>query len=135
MTYTINGKEWTELDINRRCAELLAWESEPNVKSVEFDVNCFWVGHVTFSPFPVFKPFKVKDYCSNPADTDAIIDKCWDELSLYVDCDGDKVTYETFSDAAFKPLSTKQQFIMDKNKCTKLVAACICYIEINEGKS
>ena len=114
MTYTINGKLYAEFGINKRCAEILAWESEPNVKSVEFDGNnCFWVEHVGFSAFPV------QHYCNNPADTDAIIDKCWDELM--------SVKYEYC-------VLSRWQYLMHQHKCTKLVAACICFIEINEGK-
>ena len=126
MTYTINGKEWTEFDINKRCAELMVVEVKISIDQKHWLLPSSIKNNGGYNPY---------DPCNNPADTDSIIDKCWNELSLYVDCDGDKVTYETFSDAAFKPLSTKQQFIMDKNKCTKLVAACICLIEINEGKS
>jgi len=110
MTYTINGKEYTEFDIDKRCAELLAWESEPNVKSVEFDRhNCFWVEHTGFSAFPV------QDYLINPSAAWPIIEKCWDELMrLY-------------------PNSlSKWEYIMQKHNCSKLVAACICLIELKE---
>jgi hypothetical protein len=109
MTYTIKGKEWTGFDINWRCAELLAWELEPNVKSVEFDGNCFWVNGVS--------KYLVKHYCNNPTDTDAIIDKCWDELM-----------------SPHHYNLNRWQRLIKKHNCTKLVAACICYIEINEGK-
>jgi hypothetical protein len=122
MTYTISGKKWTILNINERCAEILAWESESNVKSVEFDGDCFWVGHLKFSPYAVFKPFAVKDYCSNPADTDAIIDKCRDELNkvnVSYDSTGRMIT------------STKWNYIMIAHECTKLTAACIFFIELN----
>jgi hypothetical protein len=120
MTYTINGKQYAEFGINKRCAEILAWESEPNVKSVVFDGNnCFWVEHVGFSPFPV------QHYCNNPADTDAIIDKRLDELFKL---------QETFDDGIADGLCTKWEALMHRHNCTKLVAACICFIEINEGK-
>ena len=83
MTYTINGKEYSEFDINKRCAEILAWESEPHVNSVEFDRhNCFWVEHVGFSAF------QVEHYLNNPADTWPIIEKCWDDLNKFVDIVG-----------------------------------------------
>jgi hypothetical protein len=118
MTYTINGKEWGVYGINKRCAEILAWESEPNVKSVEFDNNCFWVEHVGFSAFPV------QHYCNNPSDTDAIIDKCWDELMTINSVVFEKGIYSS---------ETEWNQLMDKHNCTKLVAACICYIEINEA--
>ena len=115
MTYTINGKEYSEFDINKRCAEILAWESEPHVKSVEFDRhNCFWVEHVGFSAFPV------EHYLNNPSDTWPIIEKCWDELSMLVLSSG------------HYPTRTKWNHIIKKHKCTKLVAACICFIELKE---
>jgi hypothetical protein len=114
MTYTINGKEWGAYGINKRCAEILAWESEPNVKSVEFNNNCFWVEHVGFSAFPV------QHYCNNPSDTDAIIDKCFDELNESILRNGGR-------------RKSHWQDTMQQHKCTKLVAACICYIEINES--
>jgi hypothetical protein len=85
MTYTINGKEWTEFDINERCAELMAHE--------------------------------VVNYCRSAHYAWTIIDKCWDELMqvLYV-----------------SRLTNRQwDFLIKKHNCTKLVAACICYIEIN----
>ena len=120
MTYIINGKQYAEFGINKRCAEILAWESEPNVKSVEFDGNnCFWVEHVGFSAFPV------QHYCNNPADTDAIIDKCLDELLEPVFCT-DSNSFEWYQ--------SRWSLLIEKHKCTKLVAACICFIEINEGK-
>ena len=114
MKYTINGKEWTEFDINLRCAELLG-------------------APISFSRLPS-KIFKLSvntggftdevNYCNSPSDTDAIIDKCWDELM--------KLT-ETFDDGIADGLCTRWEYLMDYDKCTKLVAACICYIEINEA--
>jgi hypothetical protein len=94
MTYTINGKEWTEFDINKRCAELY---------------NGVY-----------------RDYCNNPADTDAIIDKCWEELMIDVDCEGN---LEPYADMSF---GINWQYLMGEHNCTKLVAACICYIEMQE---
>mgnify|MGYP003636227413 CR=1 FL=1 len=111
MTYTINGKEWGIYGINKRCAEILAWDSEHNVKSVEFEANCFWVEHVGFSAFPV------QNYCNNPSDTDAIIDKCWDELMVV------HITDDYYA---------RWECITNEHNCTKLVAACICLIELNE---
>ena len=109
MTYTINGKEWTELDIDKRCAELMGVDY-----SIHSQVNALAytdeLGVVLW-----YRP------CNNPADTDAIIDKCLNELL--------EVHHTGLWDYA------KWEVIMDRNNCTKLVAACICYIEINEGKS
>jgi hypothetical protein len=115
MTYTINGKEYTEFDINKRCAELLAWESAPNVKSVEFERGCFWINSVGYTSF------KIEDYCNNPADTWPIIDKCWDKLL--------SISVQSLSPNTL----TKWGCIMDKHNCTKLIAACICLIESKEG--
>jgi hypothetical protein len=124
MTYTINGKEWGIYGINKRCAEILAWESEPNVKSVEFEANCFWVEHVGFSAFPV------QDYCNNPLDTDAIIDKCWDELIGLVYLEEGAVLPKRNGERC---RTSKWHQIMNKHNCTKLMAACICLIEMQEG--
>lgn len=108
-TYTINGKEYTEFDINKRCAELMAWESEPDVKSVEYENGCFWVEHVAFTAF------LIDDYCKNPSDTWPIIEKCWDDLMSRFWSYGEIKWHDT----------------MLKYKCSKLVAACICFIEVN----
>ena len=107
VTYTINGKPYTEFDINKRCAELLG-------------------APISFSRLPS-KIFKLSvntggftdevNYCKNPADTDAIIDKCLNELmSVHMN-----------------DYYANWIFIMSEHKCTKLTAACICYIEINEA--
>ena len=108
MTYTINGKEWTKSNINERCAELEgknlpeyqpARNSGYNIGNEEF--------YIGYNP------------CQNPSDTNAIIDKCWDELNQFV--------------SGKQRMETKWIFTMQKHNCTKLVAACICYIEINEA--
>jgi hypothetical protein len=105
MTYTINGKQYTEFDINKRCAELMGvavligkW------KTVDYlMLEC---GFSDYNP------------CNDPADTDAIIDKCWDELM--------SVKYEYC-------VLSRWQYLRHEHKCTKLVAACICLIEMREG--
>ena len=107
MTYTINGKELTELHINRRCAELMSWK-ELRISSVSVQV----LNHI-------YHVYEIYDPCTNPLDTDAIIDKCWDELTKVHATS--LCSYTTWED------------IMHKNECTKLVAACICFIEINEA--
>jgi hypothetical protein len=91
MTYTINGKQYTESDINERCADLM----KVTVLIVRRD----------------YKPY------SNPSDTDAIIDKCWDELT---------------SVACISTHNIEWHQLILKHNCTKLVAACICLIELNE---
>jgi hypothetical protein len=40
---------------------------------------------------------------------------------------------ETYDDGIADGLCTRWEYLMDYDKCTKLVAACICYIEINES--
>jgi hypothetical protein len=117
MTYTINGKEYTEFDINKRCAELMGIKVE----------------YPMFNEVPYHRWFdsdgdnlKVLDLCNNPADTWPIIDKCWDELMDYT------------NDKGLKPISdedifwTRWESLINRHKCTKLVAACICYIELNK---
>jgi hypothetical protein len=120
MTYTIKGKQYTEFDINKRCAEILAWESEPKVKSVKYEAGCFWVHSIGYTAF------KIENYCTDPLATDAIIDKCWDELMQDVGFDGeDDPDYDHKFGARWK-------YIVEEHNCTKLVAACICLIELNE---
>jgi hypothetical protein len=104
MTYTIDGKEYTEFDINLRCAELMG--AKYHIEQED-----------TVHPY-LYSEFLNEeiDYCNLAQDTDAIIDKCWDEL-IYADYRRN-VTWE---------------ILMEKHNCTKLVAACICYIEINEA--
>jgi hypothetical protein len=105
MTYTINGKEYTEFDINKRCSELMGvavligkW------KTVDYlMLEC---GFSDYNP------------CNNPSDTDAIIDKCWDELMVVY------VTDDYYA---------RWECIVEEYNCTKLVAACICLIESKEG--
>jgi hypothetical protein len=122
MTYTINGKEWTEFDINERCADLYLpcdYIINENDKSIDLIGVQTWLGA---HGEPDERTVKYGNYnpCKNPADTDAIIDKCWDELMCTV-TDWDDVNIP------------KWERVMDEHNCTKLVAACICYIEMQEG--
>jgi hypothetical protein len=110
MTYTINGKPYTEFDINKRCAELLGIKVE----------------YPMFNEVPYHRWFdsdganlKALDLCNNPADTGAIIDKCFDELNESILRNGGR-------------RKSYWQEIMQQHNCTKLVAACICLIELNE---
>ena len=101
-TYTINGKEYSEFDINKRCAELMGVYvalkgSGPHM-------------YLDKGPDEEYNPFEIWD------DTGPIIEKCWDELmAIHND---------------FYCL-TKWESIINTYKCTKLVAACICLIEVN----
>ena len=109
MTYTINGWEYSELGINKRCAELMGFDFRVQNGKVLPDNPAQVIARLS----------DVYDPCREVKDTDAIIDKCWDELMqvLYV-----------------SRLTNRQwDFLIKKHNCTKLVAACICYIEINEA--
>jgi hypothetical protein len=110
MTYTINGKEYTELDINKRCAELMEI-----VVKLSIDKK-HWLLPSSIRNGGGFNPYSP---CNNPSDTDAIIDKCWNEL----------MSVPHFFEGL---CMTKWECIMNDYECTKLVAACICYIELNE---
>jgi hypothetical protein len=106
MTYTINGKEWTGRAINVRCAQL----EGKNLPEYQPARNSGYnIGNEKF--YIGYNP------CNNPADTDAIIDKCFDEL--------------------MKPINpndiSRWENLKDGCGGSKLVAACICYIEINEA--
>jgi hypothetical protein len=117
MTYTINGKEYTEFDINKRCAELMKF----TVSALQ-DIDD---SSVKVHPCFNFCPSEIDFYnpCNNPADTDAIINKCWDELMTIYDVKFKTGVYSS---------QTEWDELIDKHNCTKLVAACICYIELNE---
>jgi hypothetical protein len=110
MTYTINGKEWIESEINKRCAELL------EIKYITNDVYVL-IPDPVMSMEASCSQYMEYNPCNNPSDTDAIIDKCWDEL--------------------MKPINpndiTRWENLKDGCGGSKLVAACICYIEINEA--
>jgi hypothetical protein len=110
MTYTINAKQYTEFDINVRCAKLMGHNVS---KFSSRELNFVLVGNDESQ-----RSTKV-NYTYNPSDTDAIIDKCWDEL-MEVWMNEDGTTYTTWD------------FTIEKHNCTKLVAACICLIELNE---
>tara|TARA_R110000851_G_scaffold260655_2_gene413206 strand:- start:54 stop:350 length:297 start_codon:yes stop_codon:yes gene_type:complete len=56
------------------------------------------------------------DYCNNPSDTWPIIEKCWDELH---------------SKFKFHPLTDWEFYASEHG--SKLIAACICFIELNES--
>ena len=108
--YTINGKEYSEFDINKRCAELLALEYNTSDEYVMLDVNAAGIEtscdeEIEYAP------------CTSPSDTWPIIEKCWDELNQFV--------------SGKQRMETNWIFTMQKYSCTKLVAACICLIELN----
>ena len=107
MKYTINGKEWTEDEINNAITEI-------RIAKLDMDsgYNRFMAEAMRLQPLC---------YTRNPLETDAIIDMCWNDLTV----DSPPVEYEN--------LLIHWEYLMKKHNCTKLVAACICYIEINEA--
>ena len=95
-TYTINGKEYSEFDINKRCAELMGY----NIYFIK-DIKS---GNRYYAP------------CECISHTWPIIEKYWVELMAI---------YDEFY------CLTKWESIIVTYNCTKLVAACICFIEVN----
>jgi hypothetical protein len=131
MTYTINGKQYTEFDINKRCAELMGFivqsEFEKLIGFTEefhrvypYTVWCAWVD----DRGEQVSPWEQMVFTRCPENTDAIIDKCWDELMENKDISarGLVVSWNHI----------KWQRLMKEHNCTKLTAACICLIELNE---
>ena len=111
MKYTINGKEWAESNIKLKCAALM-----------NYTVQRFWKNKYIY-----IVNYKEYDPCNNPSDTDSIINKCFNELLMHVGFDGHEDP--DYDEASF----TRWEYLINKHNCTKLVAACICYIEINEA--
>jgi hypothetical protein len=102
MTYIIGGKQYTKSDINERCAEL------KELKLCEGQHYKPSVAHWADGYLKVYDP------CNNWNDAGPIIDKCWDELTVNV----------------WQDSHIYWDLLIDKHKCTKLVAACICLIEL-----
>jgi hypothetical protein len=102
MTYTINDKDYTEFDINKRCAELMGIEVELS----EYGENMLCESYDKELYMPTECPLNGWE----------IIEKCWDELNKHCYADN----------------RTRWQLTMQKHNCTKLIAACICFIEMNE---
>jgi hypothetical protein len=109
MTYTINGKEYTEADIKKRCGELMGLKVEYPLFNDQPYYRVLSNGKIHLS---VYEP------TTNPLHTWPIIEKCWYELMYGIDSSYVKWDY----------LISKHE-----HNCTKLVAACICFIEINDG--
>jgi hypothetical protein len=105
VTYTINGKQYTEFDINKRCAAL----EDKNLPDYQPARNSGYnIGDESF--YIGYNP------CNNWNDAGPIIDRCWDELMVVHVTDNYYARWEC---------------IMSEHNCTKLVAACICLIEVN----
>jgi hypothetical protein len=103
MKYTINGKEYTEWRINTAIAEkIYGYPSDKDIKRLVIERRI--------------------DFCNNWKDAGVVIEKCWDELNAFC-----------AKPTTIKELMKSRWFsIIEKHNCTKLVAACICFIEINE---
>ena len=109
MKYTINDKEYSEFDINKRCAELMGLTLFDGC--VTKSKGDYWVRII---------PTHNYDPCNNPSDTWPIIEKVWDELlEVGLDSNNDEIA--------------NWQFLMQHHNCSKLIAACICLIELNES--
>jgi hypothetical protein len=123
MTYTINGKEYTKADIDRRISLLYLGYYEEGFRFVNTGLDSSKHYSENFPYRKItnnkrhWRPFEPT---TNPSDTDAIIDKCWDELNESILRNGGR-------------RKSHWQDTMQQHNCTKLVAACICYIEINEA--
>ena len=107
--YTINGKEYSEFDINKRCAELMGFKVKQ--RSMVDEGNVFVID-MSDHLGEMYR--RIPQYCNNPSDAWPIIEKCW--FALFY---------------PHKPELSLWQHIIKKHKCTKLVAACICLIELN----
>jgi hypothetical protein len=121
MTYTINGKQYTEFDIKVRCAELYLpcdYAVNENDKSIDLIGVHTWLGAHGGSDERTVK-YGSFDPCNDWDDAGAIIDKCFDKLNESILRNGGR-------------RKSHWQDTMQKHNCTKLVAACICLIELNE---
>jgi hypothetical protein len=114
MKYTINGKEYTEFDINKRCAELMVIDCSGIREEMHY------IHYMHGIPL---------NYCDNSEYTWPIIEKCWDELMDWCTKSGeDMMGHNSIMDM----FGTRWEYLIDKHNCTKLVAACICFIEFND---
>ena len=98
MNYTINGKEYIEFDINKRCAEI-------EILNLDMDEA---MDRIVASQMRRSPP----DYCKSVVHTWPIIERCWGEL-MFPHHYG----------------LTKWEFLIKQHNCSRLVAACICFIE------
>lgn len=105
MKYTMKGKAYTEFDINNRCAEIMgiAVTRKGSGEYLYLDKE----QDEEYNPL------------HNPSDTDAIIDKVWDELNESILRSGGR-------------RKSHWQDLMHKHNCTKLKAACILCVELYE---
>jgi hypothetical protein len=131
MTYTINGKEYTEFEINKRCAELGGLSVNTKLElRVGFTKSfhekyphTIWCAEIDRYGEQM-SAWEQKIFTRDAADAWPIIEKCFDELVAVVD---------NFEGCLRDGYCTKWDALIKEHNCTKLVAACICFIEINEG--
>ena len=114
MKYTINGKDYSMHDINVACAEIIGVPVVLRKARISDD-------HL------LHKNQGLKRYspCTNPLDAWPIIDKVLDELLKLVNKHGDEPKTKNGI------FWTRWQHLQELHNCTKLVAACICFIEVN----
>jgi hypothetical protein len=130
MKYTINGKEYTEFEVNKRCAELMGFTVQIQYEKKLGFTKSFHEKHphtVWCAFFSMFleqtSVWEQKVFTRDATDAWSIIEKCWDELTC--------VNNVILGGGVYSS-NTEWDEIIDKHSCTKLVAACICFIEINE---
>jgi hypothetical protein len=104
--YIINGKEYSELDINKRCAGIMGLKVFKGCVSKRKG-DCW----VRITPYHNYNP------CYNWSDAGPIIDKVYSKLNSF----------------GKSSSMTQWEIGIQQHNCTKLVAACICLIEINGG--
>jgi hypothetical protein len=112
---TINNKPYTQFDIKKRCAGIMGFKVFKGCVSKRKG-DCW----VRITPYHHYNP------CYNWSDAGPIIDKVLDELLEPIFCT-DKNGCEWYQ--------SRWGLIMEKHNCTKLEAACICYIEINHSET
>lgn len=139
----INGKDYTELEINKRCAEII----KPEVKGYDFakvmekyetwdDVlelgitkNSCVIGYTeqgeSITTGGGLDLWSMYDPCNSPHHTWPIIEKVWDELMKLVNKHGDEPKTKNGI------FWTRWQHLQEMYNCNKLVAACICLVEVN----
>ncbi|MFT6988164.1 MAG: hypothetical protein ACJASL_000124 [Paraglaciecola sp.] len=129
MTYAIKGKQYTKFGINVRCAELHLGYYEEGFRFVNTGLDSSKHYNENFPYRKItankrhWRPFEP---ATSWGDAGSIIDKCFDELMLDAYYDESKTVN------GIGLVSTRWEYLMDKHKCTKLIAACICLIELNE---
>jgi hypothetical protein len=115
VTYKINGKQYTEFDINNRCAEIM------NVDAHIVEWAFGWVIlHVQKGRLVHYEP------CANPADAWPIIENCFDNLMEQVE------VHEPQHERDWGAESDRWSALILRHNCTRLIAICICLIESNE---